>query len=129
MTGLYALLAAAILAPPHTDYTWDCHFKTRAVCTARGCRSAPVSGWIKIAPRQAAYFRCDRQPDWRLCDQYPALETTSGAYQIYELPGRAAFAKIGPDLSILEVVTLGIDAYVSSGQCHEAGPVVLTRHN
>jgi hypothetical protein len=51
------------------------------------------------------------------CDEFTALFGRSGVYQTVEIPGAKAFLKIGPSDEYVEVVSLGLDVYISSGKC------------
>jgi hypothetical protein len=59
------------------------------------------------------YSRCDSAG----CDGYDAKVTQSGAFTIVEVPGRAMFAKIGPEGKATEVVSLMNSVLVSQGAC------------
>lgn len=65
------------------------------------------------APGKARYSRCDRHG----CDAYEADTYNSGDFLLIELPGRTTFAKVGPDGSWTEVVSLGHEVILARGQC------------
>jgi hypothetical protein len=59
------------------------------------------------------------------CDHYEAVVSESGAYLNFELPGRAAFARVGPNRSVVEVASLGDSIIVSHGHCDVAPPPIV----
>lgn len=115
VAGAFICLAAVSAAPPPDDSLW-CAFTQKDDCQpGRACISAdPEAVTARIDQRRHLYFRCEGAK----CDSYGYVE--SGDYKNYrtlEMPGRGAFAKIGPDNQITEVVSLGHMALVSQGMC------------
>lgn len=90
-----------------------CHPQTKKLCSSEGCQGAPLSVWSIIDQSSGTYARCDRNG----CDTYPAKFTQSGEFLSIEVPGRAMLARVGPANTFLEVVTLGLGAYVTHGTC------------
>lgn len=99
----------------------ECTIASRMQCDARGCQpfNSPIS--IMIFSPERTYTRCDA----RGCDEWRATFNRSGFFLNVELRGRAAFARMGDDLSFSEVMTLGHVVLVSHGRCQESdGPIV-----
>lgn len=119
------LVAASEPVAPDTEGAWDCKFSERTVCGVDGCTTGPTKTWIYLTPSQNGYWRCEGT-DFENCDQYDASVVANGAFRHFELPGRAAFAKVGPDLSVTEVITLLGTVYINRGQCI-VGPPPLVR--
>jgi hypothetical protein len=75
-----------------------------------------ISVFAKFSPAgpgRAHYSRCDQQG----CERYDANTYKSGVFLIVELPGRATFAKVGPEGAWTEVVSIGNDVIVAQGHC------------
>lgn len=90
-----------------------CQPQTKNMCTVDGCSKSPLGVWSLVDQSSGTYARCDRNG----CDTYPAKFTSSGEFLSVEVPGRAMLARIGPTNSFLEVVTLGLGAYITHGTC------------
>jgi hypothetical protein len=54
-----------------------------------------------------------------------AVVADSGAYKIFELPGHAAFAKVGPLLDVTEVVSIQSEIIINRGRCMAAPPPLM----
>ena len=116
-------VAAAILlvslgaASPGAAQEFTCHPAEKHLCSpGKGCQRSVISVFAKFSatrPGRANYSRCDQ----RGCDQYDASTYSSGVFLIIELPGKATFAKIGPDGAWTEVVSLGNDVIIAQGRC------------
>jgi hypothetical protein len=119
------LIAGPALAAPETDAAWDCKFTQRTLCTSTGCSTGKGRTWIYLTPRQKSYWRCEGK-GFDDCDHYKAIVTESGAYKVFELPGHAAFAKVGPALKVTEVFSLMDRVWINRGQCI-VGPPPLIR--
>ena len=119
-----SLTAAAAPSAPDTEFAWDCKFSQRQVCSPKGCVSNQTKTWVYLNPSQNAYWRCEGKY-FENCDRYQALVSESGAYRNFELPGRATFAKVGPNLSVTEVVTLMDTVYVNRGKCIVVPPPLV----
>jgi len=126
VTGL--ICAVPLSAAPQTEYSWQCNFTERSVCGATTCttKKSPAKGgvWIYLTPSQQSYYRCEGD-NFDDCDHYKATITDSGAFKTFELPGRAAFAKVGADLSVTEVVTQMDLVYINRGRCMSAPPPLI----
>lgn len=110
----------SIQATPANNPTYFCEFIQRFGCdNVNGCTasSLPITTWVEFDQSGNTYSRCDRAG----CDVYKPFVTHSGVFLNIEMPGRAAFAKIGPDGSFTEVVSLGASVMVTYGQCRPAG--------
>lgn len=130
-----AIIAASMLAAsqasakaPETEWAWKCDFDERQQCApTAGCRALAGRTWILLYPSDDMYWRCGTSDKLGDCDRYKAAGAASGEYRTFDLPGRAAFVKIGPDLSATEVVTLMDMVIVSYGKCEEAPPPIYIR--
>jgi hypothetical protein len=118
-------VSSSALAAPETNAAWDCKFTQRTLCTAAGCTTGKGRTWIYLTPSQQGYWRCEGA-SFDDCDQYKATVTNSGAYKLFELPGHAAFAKIGPALEVTEVLSIMDGVWINRGKCI-VGPPPLIR--
>jgi hypothetical protein len=113
------LAAFAVLgfAGPATASEFVCNAAEKQLCSpGKGCQAGIVtvySTFEATAPGKARYSRCDRNG----CDEFEANTYNSGVFLLIELPGRAVFAKVGPDGSWTEVVSLGHELIVTHGRC------------
>lgn len=111
------LMVSLGLASPSAAVEFTCHPAEKHLCSpGEGCRKGVVTVFAKFSatrPGRADYSRCDQLG----CDQYEADTYSSGEFLILELPGRASFAKVGPDGAWTEVVSLGNDVIVAQGRC------------
>ena len=109
------ILLAGLLVQPAAAQLMICHMIERSVCEpGRGCKNAelaPMQAKVDLAAQ--SYERCDAKG----CDQYEARVSRSGDFTNIDLPGRAAFARIGPDGLFSEVITLTLMVVVSYGRC------------
>jgi hypothetical protein len=123
-----ALLLAASQQAPNTEFAWDCKVTSAGVCgAASACVGIKPTTSSFIYPSERFYFRCPGHwHDLAECDEYTAVVIASGAYTNIELPGRAAFARVGPGLSFTEMATLMDRVFVYHGQC-AVGPPPLVR--
>lgn len=131
MKVLLVAIAMAATAPA-TEFAWQCNVEKRFQCGSKGGGCAPLAVTMSafIYPGESLYWRCPvERKGWDLgaCDRYLAAVSTSGAFKNIELPGRAAFARVGPNLSFTEVVTLADQVLVSHGTCAEAPPPIVRR--
>lgn len=121
MTWL-AGVAALALAVPATAAEFVCNASKKQHCSpGHGCQKGVVTVSAKFeatGPGKARYSRCDRTG----CDTYEADTYTSGTFLLIELPGRATFAKVGPDGAWTEVVSLGHELILAHGQCAIESP-------
>ncbi len=79
---------------------------------------------MQICRATSVYDRCEGE-GFENCDRYEAVVSTSGAYRLFELPGRGAFAKVGPSLDVTEVLTLQSNVYINRGKCTGAPPPLV----
>lgn len=111
-----ALTSTAVKAAP-SAIEFVCHPAEKHLCSAgHGCKASVVTVFAKFSsagPGRATYSRCDRHG----CDRHEANTYQSGAFLNIELPGRATFAKVGPNGEWTEVVSLGNDVIVAQGKC------------
>ncbi|WP_374322049.1 hypothetical protein [Brevundimonas sp.] len=110
------LAVAALQASPSASPTFICEGAQRFACDdVNGCIDSPlpITTWAEFDFSGNAYRRCDRTS----CDDYTPVVTRSGEFLNIELPGRASFAKIGPDASFTEVITLGTQVMITYGRC------------
>ena len=123
------MFVAAAQTPPETEFMWECSFRERVSCSpTEGCVSAPANVTrLLLYPSESLYWRCGATQDLSDCDAYQAVVSASGAYRNFELPGRAAFAKVGPNLSVTDVVTLMDNVFVAYGTCKEGPPPIIRR--
>lgn len=119
------LVAGQAMAAPQTDAAWDCKFASRTLCTANGCSAIKGQTWIYLTPSQQSYWRCEGA-GFDDCHQYKATVTDSGEYKILELTGHAGFAKVGPSLDVIEVLSLMDGVWINRGRCM-VGPPPLVR--
>jgi hypothetical protein len=54
-----------------------------------------------------------------------AVVADSGAYKVFELPGHGAFAKVGPQLEVTEVVSILSAVIINRGRCTAAPPPLI----
>jgi hypothetical protein len=118
-------VASGATSAPQTDYSWDCRFTARTLCTAQGCSTGKGRTWIYLTPSQNGYWRCEGT-GFDNCDHYKATVTDSGAFKVFELTGHAGFAKVGPELDVTEVVSLIDNVWINRGRCM-LGPPPLIR--
>lgn len=116
---LAALAVGVVLSPTsaaaQSDSIWACIASQRWFCTPEdGCVSAPDTGIHAMVDFGASrYCRCEGEA----CDEYEMDVSVSGEFINLELPGRASFAKIGPNAEFTETVTLGQTVLLSYGVC------------
>jgi hypothetical protein len=127
LTAAVLLLPTASLAAPETGAAWECKFTQRTVCTATGCSAGNGRTWIYLTPSQESYWRCEGT-GFDDCDQYKATVANSGAYKVFEIPGRTAFAKVGPTLEVTEVLSLMDGVWINRGQCIVGPPPLIRVH-
>lgn len=110
-------IAAFVLAAPASAAEFVCNASEKQLCSpGQGCQKGPVTVFAKFeatAPGKARYSRCDRNG----CDTFEADTHSSGAFLLIEIPGRGTFAKVGPDGSWTEVVSLGHEVILAHGRC------------
>jgi hypothetical protein len=96
---------------------WVCAGQDRYGCDmGTGCKAAAPSGvQVKFDFEAKTYQRCDTAG----CDEYVPVISTSGQFLNLELPGRATFAKVGPNGSFTEVVSLGTVVMITYGYCRQ----------
>ena len=91
-----------------------CDVKQKFLCNQTGCQSTAPTIFSRIDTDQRTYSRCDQKG----CDDYQAAISRSGDFMLIALPERGLLAKVSlSNGGFLEVATLGLDAYVSYGQC------------
>jgi hypothetical protein len=108
-----------------------CRIDQKFECTREGCVPGAAGGsFSRIDLERATYARCDGKG----CDEYPATIWQGGLYINIELRGHSAFAKLSDTrkdpafverlqaLHLLEVVSMGLVAWVNYGTCSEIGP-------
>ena len=110
LTALFATSAQA-------EVVLRCAVTEKHICQMGvGCASAApteIHAWGNFYPASRAYERCDPKG----CDRYEAAVSQSGVFTNVEIPGKAAFIKIGPDGVFNEVATSGLTDYISFGRC------------
>lgn len=119
-----ALTAAQSPTAPNTEYSWQCNFTQRTVCSNGSCVPTKGKTWIFLSPDYKVYNRCEGT-GFEGCDRYTPVVSASGAYRLFELPGRGAFAKVGPSLEVTEVLTLQSSVYINRGKCSSAPPPLI----
>lgn len=119
-----ALTAAQSPTAPSTEYSWQCEFTQRTVCSGQSCTPSKAKTWIFLSPDYKVYDRCEGK-GFDNCDHYQPVVSASGAYRLFELPGRGAFAKVGPALEVTEVLTLQNTVFVNRGKCISAPPPLV----
>jgi hypothetical protein len=119
-----SVVASTALAAPTTDYSWDCRFTRTSVCDANGCRQTKNETWIYLTPSHQTYYRCSGT-GFDNCDRYNADISESGDYRIFELPGRAAFAKVDSKLLVTEVISLQDMVLINRGKCISGPPPLI----
>ena len=129
LVSVAALISAVPLsAAPQTEYSWQCNFTQRTVCGTTSCTTKATSAksgvWIYLTPSQQSYYRCEGN-SFDNCDRYQTVISDSGAFKIFELPGRAAFAKVDAGLTVTEVVSLIDVVYINRGKCMSAPPPLI----
>ncbi|MDO8557273.1 MAG: hypothetical protein Q7R98_02305 [Candidatus Jorgensenbacteria bacterium] len=78
------------------------------------CSSMKPSVFLLIDEIQNKYYRCDNKP----CDKYDYFPNPSGIYNIIRpLPPKHGEIKLSNDGSYYEVVSLGLDLFISYGTC------------
>ena len=91
----------------------ECRISRKVQCDPAGCIDRPAAIFNRIDLEAGTLSRCDAKG----CDTHKVSIERSGVYLNLVVPG-AAFARIEyPSRSFLEVVTLGMTAFVSHGQC------------
>lgn len=114
---LLATIATSSAIAKIPDEPLLCGTEQKQVCgPGRACQAVDGSkSFVRIDLSKNIYTRCDGKSP---CDTYNVVR--SGDYEKYvtiELTGRGAFAKIGPNMDFMEVVSLGGAAFVSHGTC------------
>lgn len=124
--GLFT--ATPLAAAPQTEFAWQCNFTQRTTCGPQSCATHPVlpttGVWIYLTPSQQSYMRCEGE-GWDNCDQHNATITDSGEFKNFEIPGAAAFARVGPNLFVTEVVTVRDAVLINRGKCISAPPPMI----
>ena len=105
--GAEKLAALAPTAP------LTCRIVAKQYCDQSDCSRQPVKLWNVIDFQRQTYARCDRNG----CDTFEAHIGRSGVYTNIDIEGRGLLAKIDEDGVFMEIVTLGVTAYVSHGTC------------
>ncbi len=115
LAPITALLAISITPSVANAAALKCEFKQKQQCVAdAACWKVKPTLTAIVDTDAKRYTRCDESG----CDAFDATFSGDGAkYLTIELPGRGAFAKVGPTGDILEVVSLGSAALVSHGSC------------
>jgi hypothetical protein len=112
-----ALVTVMVATAPATAQGFRCAATERFVCNVGiGCQPGAVgTSWVNVMPATKEYERCDQKG----CDRFQAVFTPVGAFVNVEIPGRAAFAKLGPNGFFSEVVTAATMTILSYGKCSE----------
>lgn len=113
-------LALLLLMPPQPESAWRCDFTATYQCNAStGCTPVENTVYTIIYPEYSTYMRCNNEN----CASYEATFGSSGDYMIVRISKSGSFAKIGADLKITEVASIGASAvWTAFGQCHETAP-------
>lgn len=113
------LLLIVAGAGPASAVVLRCEPKERWVCAmGYDCKSnaqlrVPIDTWALYDTDRKSYGRCGVQS----CDWYGVTETRSGVFTNIEIPGKAAFAKIGPEGVFVEVISQVTGVWISYGRC------------
>lgn len=99
-----------------------CTATKKIVCEDGECKEAAPTVFFLLGSQgdKKTYSRCDQQG----CDTYDATVEEAGKYENWQLaePQGIIFKRtLSDDQSFLEVATLGLQVYVSFGQCESAG--------
>lgn len=122
-----ALLAAITQQAPTTEFAWDCRVSIQRACGPAGCSTIKPTTSLYLYPSANFYWRCPiGWKDLAVSDEYKTTVSVSGAYRNFELPVHTAFARVGPGLAFVEVVTSMDRVFVSHGAC-TVGPPPLVR--
>jgi hypothetical protein len=111
-----ACLAAALATPAAGQGVFECRTMQKHSCVAgEGCKPVAATTWSVIDLARQTYARCDQKG----CDSYPASFSRSGVFTIVDVPRRGMIAKIADTGAFLEVVTIGMIALASHGECRK----------
>ncbi len=120
LSGL--IVFSAVHGGPQTDDQLPPHFARctatkKMVCVAGDCSRTESSVFILLEkkPSTNRYSRCDRMG----CESYDAQVQRGGEFENWQLsePRGVMFKRSLRDGEFLEVATLGMQAYVSTGYC------------
>lgn len=118
--GLMALISAVICVPAiAAPDPFFCSPTRKQICNSdKPCQTAPTGEfYVFIDDETNSYTRCET-PDRASCSTYGMVKSGNQKnYMTFEMTGRGAFSKIGPDGDWAEVVSLGDMLIVSHGMC------------
>lgn len=105
--------------PPHFA---RCTSTNKVVCEGGECKSTPPTVFVLLGEKRGTntYSRCDESG----CDTYDAVAARSGLYENWQLaePQGVLFKReLKKRSQFVEVATMGLHVYVSSGHCEDAG--------
>ena len=105
-------------SPPLPKHFARCTATKKFVCVDGECKEAAPTVFFLLGSEgdKKTYSRCDQQG----CETYDAITKDAGLYENWQLaePQGIIFKRtLSDDQSFLEVATLGLQVYVSFGQC------------
>ncbi len=97
------------------SYTKICLPEKKQYCTSDGsCENIKPVVFLLYNETSNTIYRCDDKP----CDGYEMNKTESGLYTILEpITPRGFTVKISSDNSYVETTSLGLDQFISYGEC------------
>jgi hypothetical protein len=105
----------ATLDYPVPPFTKICIPTSKQYCqNGASCSSMKPSVFLLVDEIQNKYYRCDNKP----CDEYDYSSNISGIYNVIRpLPPKQGEIKLSNDGGYYEVVSLGLDLFISQGTC------------
>ncbi len=105
-------------SPPLPDHFSRCTATKRIVCEVGECKDVKPTVFFLLGSEgdKKTHSRCDQQG----CETYNAVVKEAGLYENWQLadPQGVIFKRtLSEDQSFVEVATLGLQVYVSFGQC------------
>ena len=118
----FLALSASLANPENDTQTLPKHFARctatkKIVCGDGECNSAAPTVFVLLGSQgeRKTYSRCDQQG----CDTYDATVKEAGIYENWQLtePQGMIFKRALSDGTFVEVATLGMEVYISTGRC------------
>ena len=105
-------------SPPLPKHFSRCTVTKKIVCADGECKEASSTVFFLLGSQgdKKTYSRCDQQG----CESYDAIAKEAGLYENWQLadPQGIIFKRtLSDNQTFLEVATLGLQVYVSFGQC------------
>jgi hypothetical protein len=118
LTGYVLPVAPQESSPPLPNHFTRCTATKKIVCENGECKDAPPTVFFLLGRQgdRNTYSRCDQQG----CDTYDAMIKKAGLFENWQLvePQGVIFKRtLSDDQSFVVVATLGLQVYVSFGQC------------